>query len=76
MRLWSAKPERFNGPVDCDLEATKGITEQDVRTRFTPLHGQRQNWPPEITKLPVDSVFDEDGNFTAAERTRPTRRFR
>lgn len=28
--LWSSKPKHFNDPFDCDLEVTKGITEDDV----------------------------------------------
>lgn len=69
-RLWSAKPERFNDPFDCDLEVTKGITEEDVMDTIFALHGRdRGKWPPKIANF-VDSIFDSDGKFTPAERTR------
>src|SRR5438093_9632030 len=69
MRLWSSKPERFNDPFDCDLEVTKGITEEDVMHTVHALHGPREKWPPEIAKF-VESIFDKHGKFTPAERAR------
>ena len=68
-RLWSSKPEQFNDPFDCDLEVTKGITEEDVMNTVRALHGHRDHWPPEIVRF-VDSLFDKDGKFTPAERAR------
>src|SRR4051794_15130696 len=68
-RLWSSKPEHFNDPFDCDLDATKSITEEDVMDTVRALHGPRDKWPPEITTF-VDSIFDKDGKFTPAERAR------
>jgi Protein of unknown function (DUF2971) len=68
-RLWAAKPERFNDPFDCDLEVSKGITEEDLMNTVRALHGQRDRWPPHITKF-VDSTFDKNGKFTPAERAR------
>jgi len=70
MRLWSPKPEWFNDPFDCDLDATKGITEDDVMYTVQAMHGkERKDWPPEIAKF-VDSIFDKNEIFTAAERAR------
>lgn len=69
-RLWSSKPDGFNDPFDCDLEVTKGITEEDVMHTVRAMHGrQREKWPPRIAKF-VDSIFDEDNKFVVAERAR------
>lgn len=69
-RLWSSKPERFNDPFDCDLEVTKGITEEDVMHTVRAMHGhQREKWPPEIAEF-VDSIFDKNGKFTVEEQAR------
>lgn len=70
MRLWSAKPERFNDPFDCDLEMTKGITEADVMHTVQELHGKRRDkWPTQIAKY-VKTLFNRTGKFTPAERAR------
>ncbi|MEN6405885.1 MAG: DUF2971 domain-containing protein [Thermoguttaceae bacterium] len=69
MCLWSAKPKRFNDPFDCDLEVTKGITEEDMMDTVHALYGQCEKWPPGITKF-VDSIVDKGGKFTQAERAR------
>jgi hypothetical protein len=71
-RLWSSKPKRFNDPFDCDLEATKDITEVDLMHAIRALHGPRENWPCEIAKY-VESIFDNDGKFTPTERDPRTR---
>jgi hypothetical protein len=68
-RLWSAKPEHFNDPFDCDLEIAEFITEESLMTTVRVMHGERADWPPAITQF-VDSILDPYGNFTAAERTR------
>ncbi len=69
MRLWSAKPERFNDPFDCDLEVTKGFTEVDMMQSIHARYGPRRNWPPKIVKF-VDAAFDKKGKFTVTERAR------
>ena len=68
-RLWSAKPERFNDPFDCNLEVTRGITEEGVMHAIHSRHGPRNKWPPNIATF-VDSILDDNGKFTAAERAR------
>jgi hypothetical protein len=68
-RLWASKPEQFNDPFDCDLEVTKGVTEEDVMHTIHEQHGLREKWPREIVKF-VESTFDKDGKFTPAERVR------
>jgi len=69
MRLWSAKPETFNDPFDCDLEVSKGITEEVVLQAVLRRYGKREHWPLEIAKF-INSMFGADGKFTPSERDR------
>jgi hypothetical protein len=72
MRLWASKPGAFNDPFDCDLDVAKGVTEADVIHAVTSLHGQRAEWPSQISQY-VDSIMDGNGQFTPAERDRIAR---
>jgi hypothetical protein len=67
--LWASKPEAFNDPFDCDLEASKGIAEADVLAAFRATYGAKAKWPADIVKY-HDKIFDQHGKFVPAERQR------
>jgi len=68
-RLWAAKPERFNDPFDCDLDVTKGISEDDIMNTVYALYGQPERWPKQIKDY-MESSFDGCGKYTPNERER------
>ncbi|QDU99126.1 DUF2971 domain-containing protein [Lignipirellula cremea] len=69
MKLWASKPGAFNDPFDCDLDVAGRITEADVLHAATTEHGHRSQWPADIRRF-IDSILDENGQFTQAERDR------
>jgi hypothetical protein len=69
MKLWASKPSAFNDPFDCDLDVAGRITETDVLYAATAEHGQRTQWPAQVSQY-FDSLFDGNGQFTLAERAR------
>lgn len=66
-RLWASKPNNFNDPFDCDLEISKGVTEEDVTNAILSSYGEKQKWPSAIRQF-MDSSFDESGKFTESKR--------
>ncbi len=61
--LWSAKPEHFNDPFDCDLEVGKKITEEDVMQAVNARYGDRKTWSSEVRQH-IDEMIGIDGKFS------------
>ncbi len=69
MCLWSAKPEHFNDPFDCDLDVGKKITEDDFIQAVKARYGDRKTWSSAITQQ-INEIIDSNGKFalSAIER--------